>query len=168
MGLKKNTKEISPKELTTFLEYIGQLEPIEFMGVLKIMSVQVLESEKKPRRYEDLLSDLIDRFCGLERKRRRELTKLVRLTIKKSKEEREQAEKQNQSILKKKQKQTEQQQNAQQFAQLMRPALEGAIGNNDGDTAAATLTPTTEGRTSNPVLPLDNLANYTNTTSKNI
>ena len=78
----RNTATRKAKDLTEFLSWVGQLEPIEFTGILKIMSVQILQDEKKPRPYEDLLSDLIDRFVEMEKKRRKELIKLVKLTVK--------------------------------------------------------------------------------------
>ena len=91
-------KEVQERELIKFITQLGQLEPIEFMGICKIMSVEVRAGNKKARPYEDILGDLIDRYCGLERKRRREIGKLVRLTIKKSKEEKEQREKQKKVV----------------------------------------------------------------------
>ena len=85
--MKDMNSEVGVKELTTFIKDVMELEPLEFMGILKIMSVEPRLEAKTPRPFEELLEDLIDRFCGLERKRRREVSKLVRLTVKKTKEE---------------------------------------------------------------------------------
>ena len=91
--MKNMNSEVGVKELTTFIKDIMELEPLEFMGILKIMSVEPRLEAKTPRPFEELLGDLIDRFCSLERKRRREVSKLVRLTVKKTKEEKKKQQK---------------------------------------------------------------------------
>ena len=72
----------SDKELIQFITYINNLEPIEFTGIAKILCVSVFadnaEEEKKVRKYEDILSDLMDNFCLLGRRQRREVFKLLR------------------------------------------------------------------------------------------
>lgn len=114
--MKDMNSEVGVKELTTFIKDVMELEPLEFMGILKIMSVEPRLEAKTPRPFEELLEDLIDRFCGLERKRRREVSKLVRLTVKKTKEE------------KKKQQKLEQKQQKQN---ALNAAIPSEVGNDN-------------------------------------
>lgn len=72
----------SDKELIQFITYINNLEPIEFNGIAKILCVSIFtdntKEKKKIRKYEDILSDLMDNFCLLGRRQRKEIFKLLK------------------------------------------------------------------------------------------
>lgn len=76
-------KDISSKQLRSFIEDIARLEPIEFFGVCKIMCVEVFTEEKDEKGHDIaktadvLIEDLIDKFTQLERSRRRQILKVL-------------------------------------------------------------------------------------------
>ena len=65
-------------ELIQFITFINNLEPIEFSGIAKILCVALCDEEGKVRPYVDVLSDLIDNFCSIGRRQRREIFKLLK------------------------------------------------------------------------------------------
>ena len=93
-------KKDSPEEL---LKVIVKLDPLEFLGVCKVIGVEVLEeigevksevevdggqaktdtiSERPPREFEDIWADVCDTISSMNRTRRRNLGKLVRAAAK--------------------------------------------------------------------------------------
>lgn len=73
----------SEKDVFNFLSGIGKLEPQEVIGLCKILGVQFAEQPEdggkpKLRDLEGIVSDLIDKFCVLNRKQRREILALLR------------------------------------------------------------------------------------------
>ena len=93
MALKKN----SPENL---LLEIMKLNPIEFLGICKIVGVRIYEEENveggravqdddkdaKPRNFYDIWEDLCDELEKMNRVRRRNLGRLVYAATKKEKE----------------------------------------------------------------------------------
>lgn len=93
MAFKKN----SPENL---LLEIMKLNPIEFLGICKIVGVRIYEEEDvecgravqdndegtKPRNFYDIWADLCDKLEKMNRVRRRNLGKLVYAATKKEKE----------------------------------------------------------------------------------
>lgn len=77
------TKEA--KNLINFLELTFNLEPIEFAGVLRIFGVSLVDKDKKPLKFEELLSETIDCFCALGTKQQKQLLEVVRAAAKKGK-----------------------------------------------------------------------------------
>lgn len=76
----------SPERL---LLEIMKLEPIEFLGICKILGVKVYDEEAvesaKPRDFYDLWEDVCDVVSEMNRTRRRNLSRLVRAANKKEK-----------------------------------------------------------------------------------
>lgn len=81
------------KELIEFITIINRLEPVEFAGIVKILCVALADYSGKVRPYEEILSDLIDNFCKIGRRQRREIIKLLRQVKKDRKQERKVVEK---------------------------------------------------------------------------
>lgn len=52
-------------------------EPEVFLGVARILKVELVEDDK-PRTFYDIWSDVIDKFNESPRKRKRELLRIVR------------------------------------------------------------------------------------------
>lgn len=95
-----NTKVsgISQRSLRHFIEAVNQLNPIEFMGLLKILEVDIYENQSeinkdtkiddiKPRPFEDLIEDLMVHYALLGRAQRRELMTVMKQAIKERKKE---------------------------------------------------------------------------------
>jgi len=64
-----------------FLEDIAKLEAIEFIGLAKLLGVELLEGEgesEELRPMGDIVNDIMVKFSKLNRNKRRELKKIVR------------------------------------------------------------------------------------------
>ena len=69
------------------IEQISKMEPVEFLGLARLLGVQVLEENKevtgdkdklKPRSFADVLEDVMTKFEKQNRGRKREIIKLVK------------------------------------------------------------------------------------------
>ena len=68
------------------IDLISKMEPLDFVGLAKLFGVQVVESndnaedEKKfkPRNFSDVLADVMAKYNGLNRSRKREILKLIK------------------------------------------------------------------------------------------
>ena len=60
-----------------FLEDIAKLEAVEFIGLAKLLGVELLEDEEL-RPMGDIVEDVMVKFSKLNRNKRRELKKIVR------------------------------------------------------------------------------------------
>lgn len=66
-------------QLSTFLERINKLEVIEFIGLAKILCVELMEEDKETQRpFEDVLSDMMINYTKAARKSRRQIDKVLR------------------------------------------------------------------------------------------
>lgn len=63
--------------MSGFLEDIAKLEPVEFIGLAKLLGVELLEGEEL-RPMGDIVEDIMAKFSKLNRKKRRELKEIVR------------------------------------------------------------------------------------------
>lgn len=68
-------KEINIDE---FIHLVAKLEPVEFIGLCKVLCVKVLDEEKQPRKFEELINDIIDNFTSTGRTQRREVLRVLR------------------------------------------------------------------------------------------
>ena len=73
-------KRPSPQDLEKLILEISKLEPIEFLGVAKVFNVELFEEgeEKKPRNFELVLSEILDKYISLTRRQRRTIMKLIK------------------------------------------------------------------------------------------
>ena len=61
------------------MELITELEPVEFIGLARILCVDIInEEDKTTRDFYDILNDIIDKFNTLARKQRREILSVLR------------------------------------------------------------------------------------------
>lgn len=70
------------QEFLQFINLIAKLDHIEFFGIAQILTVPLVvkedNSEKaKEREFEEIFSDVLDKFIELPKKRRKELIKLL-------------------------------------------------------------------------------------------
>ena len=83
--MEKNKNKVSSKIVINFLELVTQLEPIEFVGLSKILCVPLVNQKNEPREFEDILSDMIDKFISTGRKQRKDSIKVLKQSIKETK-----------------------------------------------------------------------------------
>lgn len=70
-------KEISPQTLLKFIQLITKLDPVEFVGLAKILCTPVVDEKNEARPFEDVLSDMMDRFISTGRKQRKDILKVI-------------------------------------------------------------------------------------------
>lgn len=68
----------SPKELIRFIGLINNLSATEFLGVVRIMNLTIIGENNKSRSFEDIMSDMIDKFIEYNRTQRRNLIKIIK------------------------------------------------------------------------------------------
>lgn len=79
--MDKIKKKVDDKELSWFLSRVIKLSQIEFLGVLRLLNISFVIDEKKekpePQPFEDMISDLIDKYIVLSRTKRKNLNKII-------------------------------------------------------------------------------------------
>ena len=76
------------KEIDNFINIIAKLEPVEFMGLARVLKVPLFTGEgetREPRDFTDVFKDVLENFSKCERVRRREILKLVKGAVKREK-----------------------------------------------------------------------------------
>lgn len=76
------------KEIDSFINTIAKLEPVEFMGLARVLKVPLFTGEgeaREPRDFTDVFSDVLESFSKCGRVRRREILKLVKNASKREK-----------------------------------------------------------------------------------
>ena len=68
----------SPKELIRFIGLINTLSATEFLGVVRVMNLTIIGENNKSRSFEDIMSDMIDKFIEYNRTQRRTLIKIIK------------------------------------------------------------------------------------------
>ena len=61
------------------IELIIKLEPVEFIGLARVLCVDIINKEDKTTRdFYDVLNDIVNKFNTLARKQRREILSVLR------------------------------------------------------------------------------------------
>ena len=61
------------------IELITELEPVEFIGLARVLCVDIInEEDKTTRDFYDVLNDIVNKFNTLARKQRREILSILR------------------------------------------------------------------------------------------
>lgn len=61
------------------VELITKLEPVEFIGLARVLCVDIINEENKTTRdFYDILNDIVNKFHTLARKQRREILSVLR------------------------------------------------------------------------------------------
>lgn len=61
------------------IELIAKLEPVEFIGLARVLCVDIInEEDKTTRDFYDVLNDIVNKFNTLARKQRREILSVLR------------------------------------------------------------------------------------------
>lgn len=66
------------KTVEKFIELILRLEPIEFIGLSKILCIKIVDDKMEPRPSEDIMCDMIDKFGSINRKKRKEILNIMK------------------------------------------------------------------------------------------
>ncbi len=84
MKRKKKNKPVSDSEILQFTELLTKLEPIEFLGVANILQVELLNVVQNctPRPFEEIFSDMLDKYITLSVGPRKEILNVMRQSIK--------------------------------------------------------------------------------------
>ena len=72
------------KEIDKFITLIVKLQPVEFMGLARVLKVHLYTDEKtrEPRDFEEVFAEVLERFDKSNRARRREIIQLVKAALK--------------------------------------------------------------------------------------
>lgn len=76
--INKMDTRTSPKELIRFIGLINTLSATEFLGVVRVMNLTIIGENNKSRSFEDIMSDMIDKFIEYNRTQRRNLIKIIK------------------------------------------------------------------------------------------
>lgn len=70
----------TPKDLEKFMLEISKLDAMEFLGLAKIFNIGLVEDneEKTARKFETVLSEILDKYITLSRRQRRTIMKLIK------------------------------------------------------------------------------------------
>lgn len=70
----------STLDIEKFILEVSKLEPIEFFGLTKIFNINLVEEDDKktPRKFEIVLSEILDKYIRLSRKQRRTILKMIK------------------------------------------------------------------------------------------
>ena len=61
------------------IELITELEPVEFIGLARVLCIDIINKEDKTARdFYEVLNDIVDKFNTLARKQRREILSVLR------------------------------------------------------------------------------------------
>lgn len=80
-----NNANITGEKLQEFIRCVSLLSEVEFLGVAKILTVSIAKEDHTPRAADEILGDMIDTFVFLNRKKRRDLMKILKQITKKRK-----------------------------------------------------------------------------------
>lgn len=73
-------EKVSERMVIRFITGITKLEPIEFIGLTKVLCTPIVDEENNPREFDDILSDMIDRFVATGRRQRKDIIKIIEQT----------------------------------------------------------------------------------------
>ena len=61
------------------IELITELEPVEFIGLARVLCIDIINKEDKTARdFYEVLNDIVDKFNTLARKQRKEILSILR------------------------------------------------------------------------------------------
>ena len=71
------------KEIDKFITLLVNLQPVEFMGLARVLKVRLYtnEEEREPREFEDVFAEVLERFSKCNRTRRREIIRLIKAAL---------------------------------------------------------------------------------------
>lgn len=78
---KKNNP--SEKEFQNFVNYTSKLEAMEFMGLVRMLNVDIFKNdkEKTPRSFEEIFSEVMDKFVQASPMQRKNIMKILKAAV---------------------------------------------------------------------------------------
>ena len=78
---KKNNP--SEKEFQNFVNYTSKLEAMEFMGLVRMLNVDIFKNdkEKTPRSFEEIFSEIMDKFIQASPMQRKNIMKILKAAV---------------------------------------------------------------------------------------
>jgi hypothetical protein len=78
MAKKKHNP--SEREFQKFVKEVSQLEPMEFMGLVRIFNIDIFkqDEEKTPRSFEEVFSEVLDGFIKASPMQRKNIMKILK------------------------------------------------------------------------------------------
>ena len=78
---KKNNP--SEKEFQNFVNYVSKLEAMEFMGLVRMLNVDIFKNdkEKTPRNFEEIFSEVMDKFIQASPMQRKNIMKILKAAV---------------------------------------------------------------------------------------
>ena len=75
----------SERDFQNFILIVSKLEPMEFMGLVRIFNIDIFEdnAEKTPKTFEQILSEVLDAYVKASRLQRRNLMKILKAATRK-------------------------------------------------------------------------------------
>ena len=65
-----------------FLELITKCSPVEFLGVATMTRVAVLNKDKTPKTFDQILTEVLESFEKMNRAQKRKILRIVREAVK--------------------------------------------------------------------------------------
>ena len=78
MSFNIDKSRVSSKTFLSFIEEVSKLSEVEFVGLSKILCVPILDKDKNERPFEDILSDMMDKFLMIKRGKRKEILNMIK------------------------------------------------------------------------------------------
>ena len=78
---KKNNP--SEKEFQNFVNYTSKLEAMEFMGLVRMLNVDIFKNdkEKTPRNFEEIFSEVMDKFIQASPMQIKNIIKILKAAV---------------------------------------------------------------------------------------
>lgn len=78
---KKNNP--SEREFQNFVNYTSKLEAMEFMGLVRMLNVDIFKNdkEKTPRSFEEIFSEVMDKFIQASPMQRKNIIKILKAAV---------------------------------------------------------------------------------------
>ena len=78
MSFNINESKVSSKTFLSFIEEVLKLSEVEFVGLSKILCVPILDKNDNERPFEEILSDMMDKFLMIKRGKRKEILNMIK------------------------------------------------------------------------------------------
>lgn len=73
---------ISQTQLILFNERIKKLEAVEFIGLCKLLKVEVMKNEKEPRDFLEMYNDLVINYATAKKSYRKKIDTILKAAVK--------------------------------------------------------------------------------------
>ena len=77
----KAPNQISSDKLLGFVQQLCKLEELEVVGLVNLMGIDLVDLDKNPRTFEEILSDMIDQYIAMNRDKRKKIDYVLNETL---------------------------------------------------------------------------------------